>query len=236
MIKLLKTSVAGALCALALIFASCERNAEPDLNRVGWAYYPLKLGQFRLYDVYQINYNFAVQNDTLHYELKEHVADYFLNQKNDTVYIMHRFKRNTPETGWQLDSAYSIHRTPKWLQITANNRPRIHLMFPVGEGLTWNSNLLNALPADSFTMLNVGKAITLNDKVYENSLVVVQEDILDTIDYTDEREEVYAYGNGLVYKRQNYKKYCSKDCPGPNTINSGVFLEMSLKETGYDPQ
>ena len=232
-----KISVAGALCALLLLlFTSCEQTAEPDLNRVGWAYYPLSEGQYRVYDVYRINYNFLTDNDTLSYELKEVVSEYYLNQRNDTVYVLRRFQRSTQAAPWQLDSAYLIQRTPRWLIQTVNNRPQVHLAFPVAEGLSWNGNMLNADDKDDFIMLNVGRPYELEDKTYENTLKVVQHDLLDVIDRTDQRQEIYAIGVGMIYKRTNTLKYCSKDCGGRvGSITDGLFLEMKLKETGKEP-
>ena len=234
--KLHRLGIVGALGALILFFTACERNAEPDLNRVGWGYYPMKLGQYHLYDVYRINYNFTTENDTLSYELKEQLTDYFINQDRDTVYIMHRLRRSSAGAQWQLDSAYLVQRTPRWLAQTVNNRQTVQLLFPVAEGRTWNANLLNAAPADSFKMEAVGKPFEANNKVYENSLKVVQENILNTIVETDQREEVYAYGVGLVYKYINNLKYCTRpDCYGQENISTGLYLKMSLKETGIEP-
>lgn len=234
--KLLKLSIAGVSLMLLLFVSGCEQTADPDPNRVGWEYYPLSLGQYRIYDVYRINYNFATENDTLAYELKEWVKNYHINQAKDTVYELERLRRYAGSTGWELDSAFLVQRTPRWLMITANNRPYLPLMFPVAEGLTWNSNLLNASPADSFSIVSVGSSFTVGEKVYDNTVRVVQEEILDTIVETDEREEVFAVGEGLVYKRTNNINYCTllDECRGQNIITTGLFLEMSLKESGTE--
>lgn len=235
--KLHRLIMAGALGALLLIFAACERNAAPDLNRIGWIYYPLSLGQFQLYDVYRIDYNFFTPNDTLQYELKELVSDYYINQNNDTVYILQRMQRSSATDSWKLDSAYLLQRTPKYLIQTVNNQPSVQLMFPVAEGRTWNANLLNAAPADSFSIVAVGKPFTLGEIVYQNSLRVVQEDFEDSITKIDKREEVYAANVGLVYKQTKWIMYCTEKakCPEENTISNGLFLEMSLKESGIEP-
>ncbi|AHM58841.1 hypothetical protein D770_02870 [Flammeovirgaceae bacterium 311] len=230
--------VAGVLSTLLLLFTACERNHEPDLNRVGWAYYPLSLGQFHLYDVYRINYNFAAENDTLTYELKELVADYFINQKKDTVYILQRLQRSNADAPWKTDSTYLVQRTPHWLELTVNNRAVIPLMFPVSEGLTWNSNLRNAARADSFEIMNLGQPYEFENLSYPNTLMVEQADLVNTLVQNDERHEVYAYDIGLVYKYVNYLNYCTRpdqDCYGKEIITSGLYLEMKLKEHGIEP-
>ncbi len=236
--KLHRWILAGVLCTLVFFYTACERTAEPDMDRVGWEYYPLKLGQYRTYDVYRINYNFAVENDTLAYELKELVADYYLDQEQDTVFVLHRLQRSAAGAQWQLDSAYLVQRTPKWLNQTINNRPQLQLVFPVAEGRTWNSNMLNAAPADSFHMEAVGKPFETTHQLYDNTLKVVQENIVNTIVVTDQREEVYAYGVGLVYKFTNYLAYCNTpNCSGEETNPNptGLYLKMNLKDSGIDP-
>jgi hypothetical protein len=240
--KLHRLSVAGVLgillSTLLLLFTACEQNSDPDLNRVGWAYYPLTPGQYHLYDVYRINYNFATENDTLQYELKEHIADYFISQEGDTVYILQRLLRSNADAPWQMDSTYLVQRTPRWLEVTTNNRPVLPLMFPLSEGLTWNANLRNAAPADSFKIMNLGQPFELEELSYPNTLRVEQEDIANILVKNDERHEVYAYDVGLVYKYVKTLNYCTRtdqDCYGKEIITSGLYLEMKLKEHGIEP-
>ncbi|EMR02879.1 hypothetical protein [Cesiribacter andamanensis] len=232
--KLHDILVAGGLSALLLLSVSCERTADPNPDRLGWSYYPLKLGDYRLYDVYRIQYNFATPNDTLEYELLERVADYYLNQTNDTIFILRRQRRYSQGGSWQLDSSYSVQRTPRQLVQGINNRPQVQLVFPLGEGIRWNSNMLNASPADTFEMRTLGRTFTVDNTVYDTSLRVVQEDIDDVIVKRDMREEVYALGVGLVYKLTDQQNYCTTNCSEPGSITSGLFLEMKLKEHGND--
>jgi hypothetical protein len=232
--KLHNILVAGALGALMLLSVSCERTAEPDPARIGWDYYPLKMGDYRLYDVHRINYNFSSPNDTLHYELLEKVADFYLNQTNDTIFILHRMRRYAASGGWELDSLYSVQRTNHWLVQGINNRPQVQLVFPIREGLRWNSNQLNASPADTFEMAAVGRTFAVDNTVYDNSIRVIQEDINDAIVKRDIRQEVYALQQGLVYKLIDQLNYCTNNCSGPGVITSGLFLEMKLKESGTE--
>lgn len=226
---------AGALFAFALLLSSCERNAEPDLQQLGWEYFPVKLGQYYLYDVYRIDYNFASENDTSTYEVKEVVADYYLNQQNDSVYIFRRYRRSTPEAQWLLDSAYQVQRTPQWIIQTANNRPVLKIAFPVGEGRTWNANLFNTATPDEYAIAEVGQPFETDFSLYPTTLQVIQEEVEDKIVETNQRKEVYASGIGLVYKRTNIIKYCSTNsCLGQEIINSGQLLEIQLKETGTE--
>lgn len=230
-------SLAGAFAVLLLLFlfTACEQNLAPSPMRLGWDYYPLAQGQYRLYDVYRINYNFAEENDTLSYELKELVSEYYLNQQNDTVYVLRRYQRTSPEDAWAVDSAYLVQRTSRWVIQTVNNRPQLQLAFPVIDGLTWNANMLNASVADSFTIEQLGKPYTLGDQLWNNTLTVEQENLPDQIVETDLRHEVYAAGVGMVYKYTKNLKYCTKDCEGTSVITTGLFLEMKLKETGTEP-
>lgn len=243
--KLHKLLVGGALSALLLLSTACERNAEPDFAQLGWEYYPLNLGDYRIYDVHRINYTFSnpEEPEILEYELLEKVADYYLNQTNDTIYVLHRLRRYADTEQWVLDSAYNVQRSTQRLVLGVNNRPQVQLIFPVAEGKRWNSNLLNAAEEVEYKMLNVGKPFNFanseyfstDETVYDRSLLVDQKNLEDDVlKIQDIRQEVYAHNIGLVYKLVKQLQYCNaSDCTS-GSVTSGNFLEMKLKESGTD--
>ena len=219
-----------------LLIAACERvTVDPDTARTGYDYYPVSEGYYRIYDVFRINYNFAAENDTLQFELKELISDRYLNQEGDTTYVLHRLSRFGEDPFWKLDSVFHIRRTNFQAVELNNNRPVVKLVFPVEEGKTWNSNFLNSIEADSFKMVEVHKPFLLRDSLYERTLTVVQRNIEDTIVQQDVRQEVYGLHIGPVYRLVKYLNYCSSpDCIGMGIVNTGVFEEMKLKEFGQE--
>ena len=231
--RILKSYLTFTLLALALL-AGCEQiKVQPDHSRNGYDFYPISMGDFRIYQVYRINYNFVSQNDTLEYEQKELIADQYLNQEGDTTYILQQFSRIDPQNTWKLDSTIHIRRTPRQAVELSNNQNKIKLVFPLEEGKTWNSNQLNAADADSFRMVEVFKPFLLSDSLYENTLTVMQRHILDTIVRQDIRMEVFAQNIGPLYRMQKTLNYCAtEECIGMGIINSGIYREMKLKSYG----
>ena len=227
----------NAFFLLVLVLGTaCERiTVEPDTARFGYDYYPLAHGQYRIYDVYRINYNFAAENDTLEYEVKEWISETYLNQEGDTTYVLQRLSRAGEEPYWALDSVYLIRRTSYQAIELNNNRPVVKLVFPVEEGKSWNSNQLNTIEAENFKMVEVHKPYQLNDTVFQSTLTVMQRNIQDTIVRQDVRKEVYGLHLGPVYRVVRNLNYCSSpDCIGMGIVNSGVYEEMKLKEFGKE--
>lgn len=225
------------LILLALAFtAGCERTGIlPDNTRTGFNYYQVEQGEFRIYDVYRISYNFVNENDTARFELKQLVESVYLNQEGDSTFVIQNFHRESPDQQWRLDSIQHIRRNSRQLILQSNNKPVVQLVFPVGEGKTWNSNLLNTAAADSFRMVNVHKPFQLTDSLYEQTLTVLKQNVQDTIVRQDVQQEIYASGTGPIYRLTKVLNYCATaDCIGQGIITTGIFEEMKLTTYGKE--
>lgn len=221
---------------LIILFAGCERiTIDPDNTRSGYDYYPLSQGDYRVYDVYRISYNFATENDTLQFEVKEVISKKYLNQEGDTTFVLERYNRQQQESPWKFDSAYHIRRTIYQAIELNNNRPLVKLVFPVQEGKTWNSNQLNNMEADSFKMTDVHKPFRIDGQQYPGTVTVLHRNIQDTIVRQDVRKEIFAPGIGPVYRLVKSLTYCATpDCVGKGIVNTGLFEEMKIKDYGKD--
>lgn len=221
---------------ITILTAACERvTIPPDLGRAGYEYVPFGLGDYRIYETFRINYNFAADNDTLLFEYKELVSDAFLNQEGDTTFVVQKLHRREGDTFWKLDSVSHWRQTPQQAIEHWNNKDVVRLVFPVGEGKAWNSNVYNTQAADSFRMVQVHKPFNLNEQEYEQTITVVERNLTDTIARQDIRHEVYALGIGPVYRLTTYLNFCSTaDCIGQGIINSGLYQEMKLKDYGKE--
>lgn len=230
-----KMFLAGCLLAM-LLSTACERvTMPPDQSRTGYDYFPLQTGQYRLYEVYRINYNFTGENDTLVYQLKELIHGSYLNQEGDSTFVLHKLSRPFPEMAWKLDSVKHIRRNARQLVEMGNNKSVIKLVFPVEEGKSWDSNLLTTAGADSFRMVNVHRPFSLGDSLLEQTLTVVKRNIADTIVRQDIKRETFAFGTGPVYRIQKTINYCATaECIGQGIITSGVMEEIKLIGTGKE--
>lgn len=224
------------LLLVFFMFAGCERvTIQPDLTRTGYDYSPLSLGAYRIYDAYQINYNFAADNDTLTFQYKELVSEAFLNQEGDTTFVIHKLHRKAGDAFWKLDSVSHWRQTARQLIEHSNNKDVVRLVFPVAEGKIWDSNIYSSIQADSFRMVQVHKPFSYPEHEYEQTLTVIQRNIEDTIVRQDIRREVYAKGMGPVYRLTKNLNYChTQDCYNMGIINSGLFREMRLTDYGKE--
>ncbi|WP_152425115.1 hypothetical protein [Nafulsella turpanensis] len=216
--------------------AACEQvSIMPDNARTGYDYYPLSPGQYRIFDVYRINYNFVGENDTSRFELKQLVESAYLNQEGDSTFVIHNLHRKDAGQRWKLDSIQHIRLNTRQLIELSNNKAIVKLVFPVNEGKTWNSNILNSAEADSFRMVNVHQPFLVLDSLYEQTLTVLQQNIPDTIVRQDVQQEVFALQTGPVYRIRKIFNYCATaDCIGQGLITTGVFEEMKLIAFGKE--
>ena len=224
------------LLALLAGVVACEQvNVEADHSRSGFEYYTLAQGQYRIFEVNQVTYNFAAENDTLHYEIKEFVADHYLNQEGDTTYILQRLRKESENASWKLDSVYHIRKTPFQVVELNNNVPVVKLVFPFSEGKTWNSNILNASLADSFRMIDVNQPFLVGDSIISETVTVLQRNIQDEIVRKDIRKEVFGKNIGRVYKLIQLINFCADPgCIGQGIITSGILQETKLKSYGKE--
>lgn len=231
-----KASFGLLFLLVVLIFAGCERViVPPDNSRTGYDYSPLGLGHYRVYHTYQINYNFASDNDTLVFKFKELVSDAFLNQEGDTTFVIQKLHRREGEAFWKLDSVSHWRQTSRQAIEHVNNRDVVKFVFPVAEGKVWDSNVYSSLAADSFRMVQVHRPFSYPEHDYEQTITVIQRNLTDTIARHDVRQEIYAKGIGPVYRITKNYIYCSTaDCIGQGIINTGLFQEMRLTEYGKE--
>jgi hypothetical protein len=100
--------------------------------------------------------------------------------------------------------------------------------------LSWDGNQFNNSTTESYVISELNASITLPSGFEaEQSLTVIQNDLLDNIVETDQRKEVYAKGVGLIYKEIIQLQYCTNpNCLGQQKVDKGVILIQSLKEHG----
>lgn len=230
-----KTYLLVSLLAL-LLWSSCERaTIPPDHARTGYDYYPLQEGQYRLYEVYRINYNFASENDTLFYQLKELISGSYLNQEGDSAFVLHKLSRPSADRQWKLDSVKHIRITPVQLVEMGNNKSVVKLVFPVAEGKSWDSNALSTVEPDSFRMVMVHRPFSLGDSLFEQTLTVIQRDLAENFVRQDIKKEVFARQSGPVYRIQKALNYSVEPADfGKEIITSGFIEEMKLIGIGKE--
>lgn len=223
---------------LYIIFTclSCNtETSEPDDTRLGFVFFPLETGLYRVYQVEHTNYRLTGEIDITQYLLKEAVVDSFRNEMNDYTYILYRYTRSLDEPKWEIDSAWTAKRSPRQAIVTENNIPFVKLTFPFREGASWDGNSLNTLGEENYTMVNVNKNFNSDLNNFDNTVTIIQHDNEDTIISLDRRKEIYGQNIGLIYKETLALNYCAQvQCIGQGEIESGTAFKMTLIENGKE--
>ncbi|GAB3527172.1 hypothetical protein GCM10027443_03300 [Pontibacter brevis] len=220
------------LVVLAGFLAGCEdKYKEPDPQAMGYGYYPLEVGDYRIYNVLDIKYLHDV-GDTTRFQLKERVETSFYDQTNKLNHKIIRSVRPDANSPWVDDSVFVVSKQNTMVLLTKDNTKYVKLVFPMKAGLTWLGDAYNNRIADSYTpgkrrsdyyeskesytYMNPGQPITINGTVYPKSVIVVQGSPTETWIGYDDRKEVYAEDIGMVYRLFTRIIYCndtdSEDC------------------------
>ena len=215
------------------VFWSCNETKEVGPDTLGFEYYPLNIGEYRVYDVEEIRY-LVTGFDTTNYQLRETIFD-TIKSANRITYLLRRDIRPDAMSSWESDSVWSVARTENYLSITENNIPLIKLTFPVTLGRTWDGNSLNT----NTTLTYYYQALTsaLIDTVsLDDHIRVIIEDVEENVTGVDLRSEVYVNGVGLVEKDYLTQKKCtSSDCGAElGDVIGGRSLKQTLIEIGNE--
>ncbi|NEM97949.1 hypothetical protein [Pontibacter burrus] len=206
-------------CVLAFVAISCEESfVTPDPEARGLNYYPLKVGQYRIYDVTDIHYQNNVATKE-RFQMREWVADSFLDQTNALTYKIIRSIRPDAQAEWLDDSVMTVTKDHNRVILTKDNTRYVKMVFPVKEGNTWEPDVYNTRKLgngkrEQAKFAFVGQTYPLNNAVYDNTVMITfgEPPLLET--KIDQREEVYAWNVGRIYRLFDRKELeeCLMNC------------------------
>lgn len=204
----------------------------PEPERLGYDYFPLIIGEYRVYDVNVVNYNLDGSITTEAYQLKEVIADSSIVGE-ETSYRLDRYQRADDLELWVIDSVWSARRNNYQAIVVENNVPIIKLSFPLTEDRRWDGNAMNSRDFDEFKIENLGMTYVIDSIEYPNSLKMFKEYNPDpnNIVRDDIQMEVFSDGIGLILKQDSIIQYC-QSCSVPGTIEEGRIYEQKLLEIG----
>lgn len=215
----------------ALCMFSCNEAKEIEPTSLGYDFYPIAIGQYRIYEVEEIEYK-LIGFDTSYYQLRETIFDSLLSG-DQTKYLIRRDKRDTALEDWETDSVWSVTQTSNYLSVTENNVPFMKLTFPVQLGREWNGNSLNTRFETTYYYEELFEALIDTITVADHIRLII-EDVAQNIVSQDERSEVYARGIGLVQKDYLTLQFCTVNCGELGEIQGGRFLSQVLVEAGNE--
>ncbi|GIV38301.1 MAG: hypothetical protein KatS3mg033_0101 [Thermonema sp.] len=222
------------LTAIVLLWCSaCERTVEPVPALLGYDYYPLETGFYRIYLVERTDYASNGGTTQSTYYLKELIARTYLSEQQDTIFEIERYLSNQyPNGSWQIDSVWAAYRLPQHVVSVENNRPFVRLAFPLEQGRSWNMNVYNSLPErlariDSFNVSRLVEGVQ-----YSPALRVLEaaDSNLVTKEYS---YRYYGKDIGMIESYEENLRY-KTDPPytGQGVIDFGFIVHFKLVDYG----
>lgn len=231
---LFKRSLALVLIVLPV---ACNKFIEPSSAEFGYQYYPMEMGQFRTYYTQVIDYALDGSIDTTRYLTKELVEDTIRYTDGTLKYILGRYSMDLEGMGWHKDSLWAVSSNQSKVVMSEANVDYIKLSFPVMENMEWDGNALNGRDKEIYELNNLKQPYSYDTLNYENTLTVVQADLVDPNKITEDdyRFEVFALDVGLVHKFRKKVIYCDPSkCSENGIIENGVIFEQKLIEFGKE--
>ena len=219
------------VCVIGWILFSCSDTLEP--SKIGFNYFPLEIGDYRIYQIQQIEDSLFAATDTAHYQLKELVVDTFSTQ-SELNYILHRFKRDLSTDKWQLDSVWTSRRTQNHAIVVENNIPFVKMVFPIRLDKVWDGTLFNASPPDEYQITEISGSMETPAGTFVDNLTVFENNERDTLIYQDIRQSIYALNVGLIYKNSSILDFCNTDPDCLGTLEFGIKFDQILTDYGKE--
>lgn len=247
--KLMKAKLALLVLLGSLsISLSCNKSTLDDfVLDMGYEYFPLEVGQSRLYAVDSIIFDPSIVGiipDTLSGFFREDIVDTLRDNTGALVYRIERYYRKINTAPWQIHSVVSSSLGEQEAVYTENNLRFIKLRFPLQEGLEWDGTAYFPERVDievagetidfykgwTNTVLEKQAEYTSNGQLATDVFVVETANLQNNIQYRA-GTEVYAPGKGLIYQEvQVMDTQCTFCCNGDFAFcNSLPWVEKAEK-------
>lgn len=123
---------------LLFLLSSCN-DQEQVLDNfkldAGYLYFPLKLGQFVVYQVDSIIFDPVGEKkiDTISLQVREEIVDTYKSLDEQDVFVIERYERKDASENWKIKNVSSKYFKNNTLISVENNLRFIKLVFPVVE-------------------------------------------------------------------------------------------------------
>ena len=231
---------------LLILFGAC--NPNNDLQFPSYVdYFPLRIGDYRIYQVDETRIQPFNLETTFVYEIKTLVTDSFPNSEGGISYIIHRFKRDDSLEDWTSLDSWVARVNEREVVITESSIPYVKISFPVQTNKSWNGNVYNNEESfescigatNSCDLYSFGFIQSPHSNSgglsFMNAIEVIENNDPDEFIRQDIRKSIYAFDLGLVYREINILNYCtSGECYGKKLVEDGQIISMELIEYGRE--
>lgn len=235
----------SAYIAIAFLIGCSPDEPVTPLNELN--YFPLRVGDFRVYKIDETKITPYDVAEKFNYEIKTVVSDSFLNNAGTYSYIIQRYKRAMTSPNWQSLDTWTARMDELEVVVNEGNIPYLKIQFPLVAGKEWNGNAYNNEESNEFCedndfascdLYSYGKTMnaftTSGGLTFDNTIEVIENNNLDLIVQRDVRKEIYAWEVGLIYREINVLKYCTVGiCSGKQIVEDGLVYKQELIQHGH---
>ena len=205
------------ITAFLLFLTACEERVEEFDLFLNQEYFPLAVGQTRIYQVDSINYiSDGLIVDSVRSLVRERITERLEDADGEEVYRLERSIRRDTSEAWQIADVWVVSRDAAGAYRTEENLRFIKLVFPLTENRQWNHNafideqqffrvggdeLVQVYRNWESRVANADTTVVVAGQEYNNVVVIIQADEDNRIEKRCV-EEWYAEEVGLIYQEQ----------------------------------
>jgi len=231
------------------LFAACSKSTFEETNlEMGYEYFPLEIGKYKIYQVDSVIYDttgsgVTITNSTSF--IQEKTVDTLLDNIGRVNYKIERFWRKAANEPWQLQDVWLTNRTDQTAERVEENLRFIKMVFPLTAGRSWDGNVFIDKTSNisvagetieifknwQYEIVSVGEMATVGDTTYDEVAEIIQADSENFIELRSSREQ-YAKGLGLIYRKMRIldTQRIDENEPWESKAQKGFILTQWLLE------
>ncbi len=241
-----------------MIFLACGERQISDIAPIDtsqYAYFPLKIGKFVVYQVDSIVYDFDAGGNTVQDSSrtfsKEIVADTLRDSSGELQYIIERYEQTDLSQPWVFKNAITSSQTATQSIRTEDNWRFLKLVFPMDRRSEWDGNIwidesreieiagerMRPFTNWAYKVDSIDVQAIVGQFSFDSTLLVTEADDTNVIERRLSRVR-YAKHIGVVWREQWIldSQYCNQvppptDCetrPWPQKAEKGYILRQTI--------
>jgi len=106
-------------------------------------YFPLELNSIIDYQINELVFRSeGLIRDTFSYQLREEVSDSYINDLEETIFLIDRSTRTNGSQQWQYQNSFQAYISDNLIVKIEDNIPYVKMQLPIRSGQTWDGNQL----------------------------------------------------------------------------------------------
>lgn len=203
------------LSCFALLF-SCKHETLDPVD-VGYAYYPVNIGHWVMYEVDSTVWDdfFPVDSPqhvrTYNYDIKEIIESEYYDNEGRLTQRLERYQKSCDTCNWFIKDVWAVNLTPSTAEKVEENYRYVKLVFPIESSALWNGNAFNTLGEQDYeyedifepcTVNSINFDSTLNTNTFDSTVTVIEkpESASNAIEGFNQYA-IYARNVGMVFRR-----------------------------------